>query len=188
MGRISTGFMRLDKLTVGASVFCLSCALAALRPLMTKAISPAVETSAFGFPGWSVAPVPPGLAPLKLNPRDTQFARQFPGQIAAFTDGNSTWIVRWLAQPTRKLHPATDCLRATGYGVKPEPILAANGGTHWGVVTASRGNENLIIRERIIDAKGGEFTDVSAWFWAATFEKSSGPWWCVTRIESNSSR
>ena len=152
---------------------------------MTPSPSTLAFSSAAGFPGWTAAPIPSGLTPLALSPREAKFAQQFPGQIAAFTDGHSTWLVRWLSHPTRKLHPATDCLRATGYTVVPEPIFAAHDGTHWGTLTATRGSEILLVRERIIDAQGHEFTDVSAWFWSAALEKSQGPWWCLTRIEAS---
>ena len=160
------------------------CALAALRALGPDRSWSAGTESANGFPGWSAAPIPTGLSPLALDAREVRFAREFPGQIAAFTDGYSTWIVRWLRHPTRRLHPACDCLRATGYTVKPEPIFVVNDGTHWGTLTAMRGPERLLVRERILDAKGREFTDVSAWFWAAALDQSAGPWWCLTRIEA----
>lgn len=165
-------------------LFLSLCVLAAIRPIITPSPSTITFSSSAGFPGWNTAPTPAGLAPLALSPREAKFTQRFPGQIAAFTDGRSTWLVRWLSHPTRKLHPATDCLRATGYTVVPEPIFAAHDGTHWGTLTATRGSEKLIVRERIIDAEGHEFTDVSAWFWSAALEKSSGPWWCLTRIEN----
>jgi hypothetical protein len=181
--RLSPGLRNSD--FVGL-LFLLLCVLAALRPLGTDQRLRTDSAEDTGFPGWSSAPLPSGLAPLELNPRDARFAEQFPGRITAFTDGRSTWIVRWLARPTRKLHPAADCLRATGYTVTPEPIFAAADSSHWGVVSASRGREKLIVHERIIDPDGREFTDVSAWFWSAVLEKSKGPWWCLTRIEIDS--
>jgi hypothetical protein len=175
--------VRAKKANHTGSLFLLLCALAALRPLLKVSVSRDGVGSGGGFSGWVAAPLPNGLTPLALSPRDVRFAEQFPGRIAAFADGQSTWIVRWVARPTRKLHPASDCLRATGYAVMPEPIFAETNGAHWGVVSASRGPEKLIVHERIIDASGREFTDVSAWFWAAVLEKSKGPWWCLTLIE-----
>ena len=176
----------LRKFSCTGLLFLVVVVLAALRPMVMGPEMREDSTSDVGFPGWLTAPLPPGLSPLELSPRDTRFAGQFPGRIAAFSDGRSTWIVRWLARPTRKLHPAADCLRATGYTVTSEPIFAAADGSHWGVVKASLGPEKLVVRERIIAAGGGEFTDVSAWFWSAILEKSKGPWWCLTRIESDS--
>lgn len=174
---------RAEKTNRTGGLFLLLCALAALRPAQEVSVSRGEVGSDAGFPGWVAAPLPNDVTPLALSPRDVRFAEQFPGQIAAFADGQSTWIVRWVARPTRKLHPASDCLRATGYTVEPKPIFAEANGVHWGVVSASRGPEKLIIHERIIDARGREFTDVSGWFWAAVLEKSTGPWWCLTKVE-----
>jgi hypothetical protein len=164
------------------------CLFAATRPLLLDSEMHRGSDSASGFPGWSAAPLPAGLIPLAPGAKEKRFTGQFPGKIGVFSDGRATWIVRWIARPSRKLHPAADCLRATGYAVAPRPIFAANDGTHWGVSAASRKSENLIVRERIVDAGGREFTDVSAWFWAAVLEKSTGPWWSVTRMEYGAAR
>jgi hypothetical protein len=48
---------------------------------------------------------------------------------------------------------------------------------------AERGAERLRIRERIIDAGGATWTDISSWYWAALLGRSRGPWWAVTVIE-----
>jgi len=166
------------------AIFFSACFFAALRPWVGGHASEPVDAIAGGFPGWTVLTELSQTNPRALSPRDAGFARQFPGKISAFDDGTYTWVARWIAQPTRKLHPAADCLRASGYVVHPEPIFAGNGGDHWGVVSAVRGPEKLTVRERIVDRDGGEFTDVSAWYWAAVLEKSRGPWWCLTRIDA----
>ena len=168
-------------------VFLGLCLLGVFRPLAMIPELPD-EVAIAGFPGWSALHELERSTPLALSARDARFARQFPGKIAAFAGDGCTWIVRWVAQPTRKLHPAADCLRATGYEVRPEPVFSSNDGTQWGAISASRGDEKLIVRERIVDSQGHSFTDVSAWFWSATFEKSQGPWWCLTRIEPAPSR
>lgn len=167
------------------AVFLGVCVLAACRPIMSGRGSGAANAAVANFPGWSALPGLAHFTPLALSPRDARFAQQFPGKISAFGDGQYIWIARWVAQPTRKLHPAADCLRASGYGVHPEPIFADDAGAHWGVISATRGSERLTVRERIIDSAGREFTDVSAWFWAAVLEKSAGPWWCLTRIDAS---
>src|SRR5450432_4552881 len=72
------------------------------------------------FPGWRAVPL--SLSNLKLMPLDAktqQFAAEFPGKIGVFSDGHKTRIVRWVLQPTRKLHPSSDCLRAAGYRIQP---------------------------------------------------------------------
>ena len=37
-----------------------------------------------------------------------------------------------------------------------------------------------LVRTCIIDANGENFPDVSSWFWAASRDKSTGPWWAIT--------
>jgi len=154
------------------------CLAAALVPLRTTSAQNDNSTST--FPGWAAAPLPNYLTPLKLSAREIRFVADFPGQIGVFTDGTRTYVVRWVRTATRKLHPASDCLRALGYTVKPGPIFASADGSHWGTTSAQHGSEQLRVRERIVDSVGHEWTDVSAWFWSAALGRSAGPWWAVT--------
>jgi hypothetical protein len=161
-------------------IFCLAAALVPLRS--TSALH---ANNSDAFSGWASAPLPHDLTSLKPSAREARFAVGFPGQIGVFTDDTRTYVVRWVRTPTRKLHPASDCLRALGYAVKPMPIFASGDGTHWGVSAAQRDAESLRVRERIIDSAGREWTDVSAWFWAAALGRGAGPWWAVTIFEPN---
>ncbi len=174
--------------TTLSMIFATLCLLSASRPLymstFAKTTADSSSAHATDFPGWARAPIPASLTPLALSPSETHFGQNFPGQIAAFSDGDTTWVVRWITQPTRKLHPAAHCLRASGFTVEPDPILAASDGTHWSASTARRHHESLRVHERIVDADGREFTDVSAWFWTALAGSSRGPWWCLTQIQA----
>lgn len=161
-------------------LFFLLCSLAALRPLWTAR---AEKPSVGDFPGWQTAPLPGELSVLSPGEREARFAAGFPGKIGVFTDGIRTYVARWVRMPTRKLHPAGDCLRALGYTVSPRPIFAEYGGPKWGTAEARRSRENLQVRERITDAAGRNWTDVSAWYWDAVLGRSVGPWWAVTIIE-----
>lgn len=137
------------------------------------------------FPGWSASPLPDNAREIGLGPREARFAREFPGRIGAFRVGAQTWIVRWIEQPTRKLHPASDCLRGSGYTVKPAMAFADADGKLWGACTATRDREHLEVRERIFPSGEHEgWSDVSAWYWHAVLRKSTGPWWAVTMVES----
>jgi len=160
---------------------CLLFVVAAWIPRWTNPAQP--NSSDDQFPGWSLAPVPADLTPVPPSAREARFAAGFPGQIGVFTDSNRTYVVRWVCTPTRKLHPASDCLRALGYATQPGPIVASADGTHWGSVNAQRSTERLRVRERIVDSAGHEWTDVSAWFWSAALDHSTGPWWAVTIFE-----
>jgi hypothetical protein len=163
-------------------ILCLAAALVPLRSTTAQR-----DNSSDTFPGWASAPLPTDLTPIKPSAREARFATDFPGQIGVFTDGTRTYLVRWVHAPTRKLHPASDCLRALGYAVNPKPIFASADGSNWGTSAAQHGSELLRVRERIIDIAGHEWTDVSAWFWAAALGRSIGPWWAVTIFEPNQS-
>ena len=52
------------------------------------------------------------------------------------------------------------------------------------VMKAHATQENVRqVCERIVDHEGQAFTDVSAWYWAAIFNQSRGPW-LVTTVAS----
>lgn len=126
---------------------------------------------------WDGAP----LRPLALSPVEQRFARHFPGAIARLTDGQQTLVLRRVDAPTRMLHPATDCYRALGYRIEQARLVRDEQQRMWRCFVAQRGNEGqLKVCERIVDSKGGAFTDSSSWYWAALAGQSSGPWQAVT--------
>jgi hypothetical protein len=161
-------------------LYCL-CVFSAWIPLYPASTHQA--DSSVSFPGWTSAPIPTGSSNIPLGPREARFAADFPGKIGAFTGGERTYVVRWIRTPTRKLHPAADCLRGLGYDVHPMPIFVAADGSHWGASSAQRRYERLRVSERIIDSTDREWTDVSAWFWSAVLGHSTGPWWAITILE-----
>ena len=161
--------------------FYFLCVLAVWIPLRS---TPTLRNdSADAFPGWAAAPIPTGLAPIAPSEREARFAAGFPGKIGVFSDGARIYVVRWVRTSTRKLHPASDCLLALGYSVKPSPIFASTDGSHWGTSSVQHGTERLRVRERIVDLGGREWTDVSAWFWSAALGHNAGPWWAITIFE-----
>jgi len=126
---------------------------------------------------WDGAP----LRPLALSPVEQRFADHFPGAIARLTDGRQTLVLRRVDAPTRMLHPATDCYRALGYRIEQARLVRDQEQRMWRCFVAERGSDpQLRVCERIVDAKGGAFTDSSAWYWAAVAGQSSGPWQAVT--------
>ena len=126
---------------------------------------------------WDGAP----LRPLALSPVEQRFARHFPGAIARLTDGHQTLVLRRVDAPTRMLHPAADCYRALGYRIEQARLVRDEQQSIWRCFVAAHGNEaQLKVCERIVDAKGGTFTDSSTWYWAALAGQSSGPWQAVT--------
>ncbi|MBS0338883.1 MAG: hypothetical protein JSS56_00040 [Proteobacteria bacterium] len=127
---------------------------------------------------WEGAP----LRPLALSPVEQRFARQFPGTIARMTDGRQTLVLRRVDAPTRMLHPAADCYRALGYRIEQARLVRDEQQRMWRCFVAEHGSEQAQFKvcERIVDAKGGAFTDSSAWYWAALVGHTSGPWQAVT--------
>jgi hypothetical protein len=163
------------------TAFALACVLAAFAPfLRVSSNSPAIDDS---FPGWPATFEGRQLTPLPLTAGELRFEREFSGRIARFTDGQREIALRWVTEPTRSLHPAADCLKASGYDVVPQPIFVDSDGLQWGSMLATRNGRTMRIRERIHDGAGGGWTDVSAWYWSALFNEN-GPWWAVTVAES----
>jgi hypothetical protein len=122
------------------------------------------------------------LTQLPLSALEQRFSRRFPGAIARFTDGERVLIFRQVTRPTRQLHPAADCFGALGYRIeRPKPERDAAGFT-WSCFTAERDGVRLRVCERIRDSEGREWTDTSAWFWAAQY--GGGPWWATTVVET----
>ena len=158
-------------------VFALACALAALAPLAMRPASTAAQAA--GFPGWPPSFEGRTLTALPLTAIEERFQQNFPGRVGRFTDGRREIIIRWVAEGTRKLHPGGDCFRANGFQLTPRPV-AVQGEERWSGFLATRGAQRLEVRERIIDAAGGQWGDVSAWYWAVQLGQSSGPWWAFT--------
>ena len=120
------------------------------------------------------------LRPLALSPVELRFAAQFPGTIARFDADDRTVVLRDVTQPTRRLHPAVDCYRGSGYAIAGERLERDAGQRFWRCFTATRDGRGLRVCERIVDADGQAFTDVSSWFWAASLAQSRGPWRALT--------
>jgi hypothetical protein len=114
---------------------------------------------------------------------ELKFAQNFPGRIAKFSDGNDQILMRWIKHETRQLHSLKDCLRGAGYAVSEQGLALRSGGERWASFAAAKPGSVLAVRERITDSKGGSWTDVSEWYWAALTGKTRGPWLSVSVIE-----
>jgi hypothetical protein len=157
-------------------LFALLCAAAALAPLATPTRdAPPADT----FPGWPTHFDNAALRQLPLSPIEERFQQNFPGRVARFTDGRREVIMRWVSGSTRKLHSSSDCFKANGYTLAPQPI-ALEGGERWSRFTATRDRQKMEVRERIVDTKGAQWSDVSAWYWAVQLGQTTGPWMAVT--------
>ena len=124
------------------------------------------------------------LRPLALTAVEQRFAQRFPGHIGRFAADDGVWVLRDVAQPTRALHPASDCFRGLGYRIEETRLQREADATLWRCFVADRNGERVRVCERIVDVQGGSFVDASSWFWAATLGRSNGPWRAWTRVEA----
>ena len=157
----------------------------------------AIASAAMPFvPRSRAAPPPPvrwpthfegrALQPLAPAAEDARLARDFPGRVARFSDGKRQVVLRSVATATRQLHPARDCFHAIGYFIAPLPMRPIASGTFASCFEAKRGGITLHVCERIIDAQGRSFSDVSSWYWPALLGQSTGPWLAATTVERTS--
>ena len=177
--------------------YLIACVLAGAMPFVAvRVASDAVHNGgarAHDFPGWPAQFDRRALTELPLTERELRFQDDFPGRTARFTDGRREIVMRWVTEPTRKLHPASACFAGVGYDVRPLPLRVAADNTRWGCFAATRRDERLRVCERISDAAtitaiigadARSWPDVSSWYWAAlTNRVAHPPWWAVTVAE-----
>ena len=120
------------------------------------------------------------LTQLPLSAVELRFAAQFPGQIGRFSDGERILIVRVVQEPTRLLHPASDCFRGLGHHAESPRVVEDGNGIAWSCFVAQKDGKVQRVCERIHDTDGKAWTDVSSWYWAAMFGRTQGPWTALT--------
>ncbi|MEO8016416.1 MAG: hypothetical protein ABI769_01275 [Pseudomonadota bacterium] len=161
-----------------AGLLLLSMAAAAISPLLALECNVPVAHAA--FPAWPHEFRGRPLVEMRLNADERRFLADFPGAVARFSDGEHDIIMRWVGQPTRRLHQAEDCYRGWGYEVSQSRLHKDADGTPWRCFTARNGKGERAICEQMRDLEGTHFTDVSSWYWAATLHKTTGPWLVTT--------
>ncbi|MES2300217.1 MAG: hypothetical protein V4582_24500 [Pseudomonadota bacterium] len=164
-------------ITRASLALLLACLCAGIAPYAASGKHEAPPRTA--FPGWPSTFEGRRLERLPLSPVELRFQENFPGQLARFSDGRREIILRWITEPSRKLHASGDCFKANGYAISPLPVVLS-GAQRWSAFSATRAGQTLQVSEIIVDQAGGQWSDVSAWYWAAQLGKSHGPWWAVT--------
>jgi hypothetical protein len=162
------------------TVFLLAALAAALAPLFARTGDTA---AAKNFPGWPTHYEGRALTELPLTQRELAFVHDFPGRVGRFTDGRREIIIRWVGAPTRRLHPAADCLRGSGYAITPLPAKTDATGAAMGCFRARHGTERMTVCELIRDQRGASWPDVSAWYWNGMLGASPAPWWSFVVAE-----
>ncbi len=161
----------------------------ALLPLLVEKSAQSAKTRPQNIE-WATQMDGKMLRPLALSAVEQRFAKDFPGAIARFMNGDRIITLHHVEKPTRKLHPAVDCYRALGYKISQyslEEQASAQGTRLQRCFLATLNGQTLRICESILDARGQQFTDTSAWYWASLSGQSKGPWQVVTsaRIVEN---
>ena len=168
---------------MGRGALILSLAAAALVPLAVA--PPRAPVASETFPGWPTAFEGRSLRQVALGRREEGFVGGFPGRIGRFSDGESEIIVRWVVEPTRKLHPSVDCFRGLGFTIVSADSIQDALGRRWSTFHAIKDGERpIFVRELITDAEGRWWSDVSSWYWPAVFGRAAGPWWAFTIAQS----
>jgi len=161
--------------------FFIACCIAISAPIWNGAYG-AHSVDPDSFPGWPTSIEGHTLSERPFAELEAQFARDFPGRVARFSGGDDEWILRWIAEPTRRLHSTSDCYRGLGFLIDNERIAIDEQGRRWGAFDATNKTERLLVRERITAPNGAAWTDNSAWYWAAVTGHTQGPWWATTRV------
>jgi hypothetical protein len=154
-------------------------ALAAIAPLFAAHGASARPSSA-SLPGWPHEFDGRPLTPVALTGEQQKFLGDFPGAAARFSDGERDILMRWVTQPTRRLHSAEDCYRGWGFEVAASKIRADRDGRRWRCFEVTREGVTRQVCEQIRDAEGTNYTDVSSWYWHATLQRTQAPWLVVT--------
>jgi hypothetical protein len=163
------------------AAFALAMSLCLLWTLAAALRAPEGGAAPAAFQEWPSEWDGMPLRPLALGEVEQRFAARFPGAIARMTDGQSQLVLRQVRTPTRMLHPAADCWRASGYRITQTQLTRDGNERLWRCFVAEgHGGRKWRVCERIVDHQGLAFTDTSAWYWAAVGGQSAGPWQAVT--------
>lgn len=162
----------------------LACALLPAGSLLAGASPSESTTPAATDHEWPTERDGLALRPLATTAVEQRFAAQFPGRIGRFASERGVFVLRDVTRPTRMLHPAADCYRGLGYRIEAARLERDGHARLWRCFEAARDGRRVRVCERIEGADGEAFTDASAWFWAASLGRSTGPWRAVTSVEA----
>jgi len=159
----------------------LSVVLAAIAPLFPPhPVGAAAAAAAAAMPEWPHEFEGRPLTRVAFTADQTRLLRDFPGAAARFSDGERDLLMRWVTQPTRRLHPAEDCYRGWGFDVAAAKIRVDRDGRRWRCFEVKRGGLTRRVCEQIRDMEGSQYTDVSSWYWDATLQRTQAPWLVIT--------
>jgi len=153
--------------------------LAAIAPLLASHADTS-HASTGALPAWPHEFEGRPLTPVALTAEQSRLLADFPGAAARFSDGERDILMRWVTQPTRRLHPAEDCYRGWGFEDASSKIRADRDGRRWRCFEVTLDGVTRQVCDQIRDGDGANYTDVSSWYWDATLNRTHAPWLVVT--------
>jgi hypothetical protein len=123
-----------------------------------------------------------------LTGTETRFAAEAGTSVARFTGNGRDWVLRWIPNASRRIHPAEECYRAAGWRVHPLPMrffIPSDGSfasARWGCFEAQRGTSAAEVCQTSIDGNDRSWSDVGSWWWAAIFRRTPAPWLGIEMI------
>jgi hypothetical protein len=131
------------------------------------------------------------LIPMEMSAAEESFYADFPGATGYFTvDGRpgESVFLRHTEKPTRLLHSAEGCYRASGYELEyiDNIMLTVDEFTDreliWSQFRIVDGGRSFLIRQCIVSlSTDRQYADVPAWYWQTMFSSGDpGPWLAVT--------
>ncbi|MBX9690380.1 MAG: exosortase/archaeosortase family protein [Candidatus Obscuribacterales bacterium] len=164
-------------------VLLLSMLLSALAAIVPLCLKEPAGTALEAEPRWPLKINGAEVRVLESNETRDKFAESFPGKIKVFSDGSRKYIMRWIHTESRQLHPSSDCYKGMGFSIEHGPLVSILGNRYSSFIAVKNGRKYRIL-ERIYDEHGSSWTEPSEWYWAATLDKTSGPWWDLVVIEN----
>lgn len=132
-----------------------------------------------------------GLSQVEMSLGESKFYSNFPGVTGYFVvDGRpgESVFLRYTEEPTRMLHSAEGCYRASGcdIGFTDNVLLRveelSDEAVQWSQFRISDRGEAFLVRQCVMSLSSGKvYADVPAWYWQTTFSSEDrGPWLAVT--------
>lgn len=169
-------------------VFVITCIIVMLLPLMHGQSEGPRAQATYDFIGSFQGHK---LSRVAITGSEFEFYADFPGATGFFTvDGRpgQSVFLRYTDQPTRLLHSAEGCYRASGFEVEfTDNVLLqveelSDEALQWSQFRINGEEKPFLIRQCILSLSTGQtYADVPAWYWQTTFSSDdNGPWLAVT--------
>jgi exosortase/archaeosortase family protein len=174
-GKFGRGFLWMGWVSVGVAVLVFGGVLGnrARGSLADATAGNALE----GDAGWPEFFEGAPLVPVGKSERLGDMVGGLAGETRVFAQSGRMVLLRRLRAASRTVHPVADCFRAWGFRVSGPRLVKDDRGAFWSEFEAERGADFWRVRERWRDERGHQWTDVSAWWWAAQKAEAGGPWW-----------